>query len=737
MASAALSVNGTKASPWVTASGYKKQWKNQSTRRKDIRCEAGSGGGRRRGSAVASWAGEYDLYSLLGVERTSEAGEIRKAYRALQKRCHPDIAGPMGHDLAILLNQVYSVLSDPASRYAYDRVLLCLFSVFSFYYERSKHLEFQGYTGKPIYSRWLGHQAEQRAVFVDEVKCIGCLKCALHANNTFAIESVYGRARVVAQWADSEDKIFDAIKTCPVDCISSTQLWEKCFVLDSRVVERSDLAALEFLMSKQPRGNVRMTGGNNVGVRVANVFDEVKKFQRKFDEMNAKASAKNSQEADLQKKSRTSVMDAVRSISNWLYWQKVSSAETQLSLTDSSTKLSPPNAKKLQEAAAKLKARATTGFANRPTASHDDEEYWTPLLTLPTQSTSSSTTSSVSRKPEPQIGTTIKEKNNEAIDKETSSQSKTNPLALGIPLSMAVISAVVNGSKGRDSSFDHGLQEHIGGSFALEIVNSFELQGFSFPAVVLPFVPPVREGSHPLLMEFPSSDFPPLSNTSLLGQRPYYERLLTTMKKLWILNGSLSFLSLADGFFLLKFTSSEDMEMVWMGGTWFLLGKPFILQRWSPKFKPVWDESTSIPLWVKIIDLPLALWTPTGISRIASYIGIPLTVDSLTAKRTHLTFARVCVQISKDFALPEEIPIHINGEDMLLKVVYDWKPSPCEGCGSLIHPFTLCPSNPNPKPILPPHLPNPREGAPVGILTLGFFPQTPNLPNPEFYRLLP
>lgn len=66
-----------------------------------------------------------------------------------------------------------------------------------------------------------------------------------------------------------------------------------CF--ESRVVERSDLAALEFLMSKQPRGNVRMTGGDSVGVRVANVFDEVKKFQRKFDEMKAKGSVKNSQ----------------------------------------------------------------------------------------------------------------------------------------------------------------------------------------------------------------------------------------------------------------------------------------------------------------------------------------------------------------------------------------------------------------------------------------------------------
>ncbi|XP_020570970.1 uncharacterized protein LOC110018084 [Phalaenopsis equestris] len=444
MASAVPPLNITRVSPWAPASRNMKPWKNQRSSRKHPRCEVGNGGGGRRSSAVVSWAGEYDLYSLLGVGRTSEAAEIRAAYRALQKRCHPDVAGPAGHDMAILLNQIYSLLSDPASRNAYDR-------------ERSKHFEFHGYTGKPIYSRWLGHEGEHRAVFVDEVKCIGCLKCALHANNTFAIESVHGRARVVAQWADPEDQIFDAIKTCPVDCIS--------------VVERSDLAALEFLMSKQPRGNVRMTGGNSVGVRVANVFDEVKRFQKKFDEMNGQASARNSQEADLQRKSRASAMDAVRSISNWLHRQKFSSGETQLSLTDSSTKSLPPNSQKLQEAAAKLKARAAAGFSNWATSSHEhEEEYWTPLLILPTQPTRSSNNSSESHKPHRRTSN-INEKK-----KEISSQDRTKAMDFGIPLSMAVVSVIVNGSKGGDSSFSHGLEQHIGGSLALAIVNSFELR---------------------------------------------------------------------------------------------------------------------------------------------------------------------------------------------------------------------------------------------------------------------
>ncbi|KAI0531384.1 hypothetical protein KFK09_000938 [Dendrobium nobile] len=187
-----------------------------------------------------------------------------------------------------------------------------------------------------------------------------------------------------------------------------------------------------------------------------------------------------------------------------------------------------------------------------------------------------------------------------------------------------------------------------------------------------------------------------------LGPRPYYERLLASMEKLWKLKGSLSLLSLADDFFLLKFTAVEDYDLVWSGGPWFLLGRPFILQRWNPKFQPRRDESASIPLWIKVLNLPLALWTPAGISKIASFVGEPLYVDTLTAKRTRLTFARICVKVDKDSELPEIIPLEIDGVDLNLTVVYDWKPSKCEGCGSLVHNFALCPKNPNPKPTLPP-----------------------------------
>lgn len=60
-----------------------------------------------------------------------------------------------------------------------------------------------------------------------------------------------------------------------------------------RIVERSNLAALEFLMSKQPRGSVRVGMGNAAGARVSNIFVDVKKFQTRFKDAVEKASTQH------------------------------------------------------------------------------------------------------------------------------------------------------------------------------------------------------------------------------------------------------------------------------------------------------------------------------------------------------------------------------------------------------------------------------------------------------------
>ncbi|AGY56323.1 ferredoxin [Gloeobacter kilaueensis] len=69
------------------------------------------------------------------------------------------------------------------------------------------------------YEPELGGMLRQKAVYVDEITCIGCGHCAYVARGTFYLESEYGRSRVINQDGDDEDRIQEAIDCCPVDCI--------------------------------------------------------------------------------------------------------------------------------------------------------------------------------------------------------------------------------------------------------------------------------------------------------------------------------------------------------------------------------------------------------------------------------------------------------------------------------------------------------------------------------------
>src|SRR5688572_29766423 len=63
-----------------------------------------------------------DFYIVLGVERGAPAGEIKRAYKRLARRLHPDI-NPGDREAAARFRQVldaYETLMDPDRRRRYD-----------------------------------------------------------------------------------------------------------------------------------------------------------------------------------------------------------------------------------------------------------------------------------------------------------------------------------------------------------------------------------------------------------------------------------------------------------------------------------------------------------------------------------------------------------------------------------------------------------------------------------------
>jgi len=181
------------------------------------------------------------------------------------------------------------------------------------------------------------------------------------------------------------------------------------------------------------------------------------------------------QESDLQREARISAFQAIRSISNWLYWQspkgRADSPESCQKLARIVRKSPQPNINKIREAAAaRKKARENTRpFRQTPSSSLYYDEYWTPstqFLPASVNSSSSRATPETSHAKEPK-----------KLEKDNGGEEKrqTNPIRWEIPMVPAIIAAVIihlqvgEGTVGR-------LNEHVGGSFALEIVNSSWLQ---------------------------------------------------------------------------------------------------------------------------------------------------------------------------------------------------------------------------------------------------------------------
>ncbi|PKA61249.1 Chaperone protein dnaJ 20, chloroplastic [Apostasia shenzhenica] len=80
------------------------------------------------GGAVGEWRRTGSMYELLGIPMSGSLDEIKRAYKQLARKYHPDVSPPnLAQEYTrrfIEVQEAYETLSDPSRRAIYDRHLV-------------------------------------------------------------------------------------------------------------------------------------------------------------------------------------------------------------------------------------------------------------------------------------------------------------------------------------------------------------------------------------------------------------------------------------------------------------------------------------------------------------------------------------------------------------------------------------------------------------------------------------
>ncbi|GJS78577.1 RNA-directed DNA polymerase, eukaryota, reverse transcriptase zinc-binding domain protein, partial [Tanacetum coccineum] len=106
----------------------------------------------------------------------------------------------------------------------------------------------------------------------------------------------------------------------------------------------------------------------------------------------------------------------------------------------------------------------------------------------------------------------------------------------------------------------------------------------------------------------------------------------------------------SDGIFLFKFSNEEGLQFGLENGPWLVINIPMLVQKRDPDVCPDRLEPGTLPIWVKLHNIPMEAWTDKGLSAIASRIGKPLIMDATTANvckfgKEKVGYARILVEV--------------------------------------------------------------------------------------------
>ena len=134
------------------------------------------------------------------------------------------------------------------------------------------------------------------------------------------------------------------------------------------------------------------------------------------------------------------------------------------------------------------------------------------------------------------------------------------------------------------------------------------------------------------------------------GGSPESIPLLPSLKRWayesWLLKGELRISKLGGALVLFEFQNKWEADMVLLRGSRRFRDRDFLLQRWGSEVGCTWKESFAKEVWVRVVGLPLHLWSREVFKSIGECCGGFVAVDEETAFFSQLQRARILVNVS-------------------------------------------------------------------------------------------
>jgi hypothetical protein len=82
--------------------------------------------------------------------------------------------------------------------------------------------------------------------------------------------------------------------------------------------------------------------------------------------------------------------------------------------------------------------------------------------------------------------------------------------------------------------------------------------------------------------------------------------------------GDVGDFSVENGMFIFRFFDENICDEVLEAKLWYVANKPLILRKWIPGMQVLKLTLSSIPIWVKLLHLPMEFWSSMCLSHVAS-----------------------------------------------------------------------------------------------------------------------